>query len=89
MDRRAKQKVWGSKMSLDYHEMDMQLASANDKVKELEEKLQAKMKEITAHRVLAQKQRDNMDLWKPPMTSFGHELQMALRELHIAILEIK
>ena len=76
-------------MDLDYHEMDMQLATANDKVKELQAKLIDKNTMFLAYKAIAQKQRDNLDLWKPPMTAFGHELQMALRELHALILDSK
>lgn len=76
-------------MDLDYHEMDMQLAMANDQVKELQEKLQERSNMVISYKKIAQRQRENMELWKPPMTAFGHELQQALRELHIALLDNK
>jgi hypothetical protein len=80
---------WRSIMDLDYHEMDMQLASANSRVKELEALLDTKRKQIIEWQLLAQKQRNNENLWKPPMTSFGHEMQYALRELHASLLDNK
>jgi hypothetical protein len=76
-------------MDLDYHEMDMQLASANSRIKELEALLDTKRKQIIEWQSLAQKQRNNESLWKPPMTAFGHEMQNALRDIHAALLDNK
>jgi hypothetical protein len=76
-------------VDLDYHEMDMQLASANSRIKELEALLDTKRKQIIEWQSLAQKQRNNESLWKPPMTAFGHEMQSALRDLHATLLDNK
>lgn len=76
-------------MSLDYHEIDMQLATANDQIRELQAKLNDKAIMILAYKTIAQRQRENQELWKPPMTAFGHELQMALREIHSVLLDSK
>jgi hypothetical protein len=69
--------------------MDMQLASANSRIKELEALLDTKRKQIIEWQSLAQKQRNNESLWKPPMTAFGHEMQNTLRDIHAALLDNK
>lgn len=67
---------------MDIHEMDMQLASANDQIRLLNERLDAKRAILTKARALAVAQAADDGLWKPPMTAMGQGLQQALRELH-------
>ena len=69
-------------MDLDYHEMDMQLASANDQIKELNQKIDALRAILIKARTIAVAQTANNDLWKPPMGALGQDLQQALRDLH-------
>ena len=76
-------------MALDYHEMDMQLASANDEIKELRAKCEAKRNALKEIQVVAQWQRDDPELWLQPGTAFGLRMQQALRQIHHLILDQK
>lgn len=69
-------------MDLDIHEMDMQLASANDEIRDLQRRLEMKRAVLAKARALVNHQRLNEGLWKPPMSAMGQDLQQALRDLH-------
>lgn len=73
-------------MDDEFRELDLQLASAESHIKDLQAKLSNHVAHDLMIKALAQKQRDNLELWKPPMTAFGFEMQQALREIHVAIL---
>ena len=73
-------------MDDELRELDLQLAEAIRKVNELNQMLSHRVDWSLKIKSLAQKQRNNQELWKPPMTAFGFEMQQALRDLHIAIL---
>jgi hypothetical protein len=76
-------------MELDYHEMDLQLASANDQIKELTERCDRKRRILTAIQAMALRQREDGELWHQPGTAFGLRMQQALREIHHLILDDK
>lgn len=76
-------------MELDYREMDMQLASANDEIKHLKAKCEEKRKALVAIQAMAQRQREDKELWHQPGTAFGLRMQQALREIHHLALENK
>lgn len=77
------------KKSPEYYELDLQLAQAQDRIKELQAANDEKRMHIMALKLVAQRQRDSQELWLTPMSAFGHEIQQALRELHNCILDEK
>ena len=76
-------------MDLDIHEMDLQLASANDEIRELKALLDHKRSILAKARALANHQKLNEGLWKPPISAMGQDLQQALRDLHGALDELQ
>lgn len=76
-------------MNPEYYELDLQLAQAEDRIKELQGVCEQRRLLIAELKGIAQRQRDDQKLWLTPMSAFGHEIQQALRELHTLILDEK